>query len=161
VAPATDGLRNITGRVNRDGTVTIWAVTSTVSGNGDQGADPNKLVAITDSPSASAPAAGEQFWTVKSAGFGDVLRGVSFTPGTFDEKQCASASGASMASGPVWQNADRLAVLVRLRAARLTGGRGQALSSSTPLSAATTPIPCTGRSRSARIPLASSAVTTG
>jgi len=23
-APATDGLRNITGRVNRDGTVTIW-----------------------------------------------------------------------------------------------------------------------------------------
>ena len=28
-APATDGLRNITGRVNRDGTVTIWAITST------------------------------------------------------------------------------------------------------------------------------------
>ena len=81
-APATDGLRNITGRVNRDGTVTIWAVTSTVSGNGDQGADPNKLVAITDSPSASAPGAGEQFWTVRSAGYGEVLRGISFTPGT-------------------------------------------------------------------------------
>ena len=48
-APATDGLRNITGQVNRDGTVTIWGVTSTVSGNGDQGADPNKLVMITDS----------------------------------------------------------------------------------------------------------------
>ena len=46
--PATDGLRNITGRVNADGTVTIWAVTSTVSTNGDQGADPNKLVTITD-----------------------------------------------------------------------------------------------------------------
>jgi hypothetical protein len=46
-APATDGLRNITGRVNRDGTVTLWAVTSTVSGGGDQGADPNKVVAIT------------------------------------------------------------------------------------------------------------------
>jgi hypothetical protein len=30
-APATDGLRNITGRVNPDGTVTIWAITSTVS----------------------------------------------------------------------------------------------------------------------------------
>ncbi|MGO8960314.1 MAG: hypothetical protein ACLQFR_23520 [Streptosporangiaceae bacterium] len=81
-APATDGLRNITGRVNRDGSVTIWAITSTVSGNGDQGADPNNLVAITDSPSASAPAAGEQFWTVRSAGYGEVLRGVSFTPGT-------------------------------------------------------------------------------
>ena len=39
-SPATDGLRNITGRVNHDGTVTIWAITSTVSGNGDQGADP-------------------------------------------------------------------------------------------------------------------------
>ncbi len=49
-APATDGLRNITGRVNPNGTVTIYAITSTVSGGGDQGADPNKLVAITDNP---------------------------------------------------------------------------------------------------------------
>ena len=81
-APATDGLRNITGRVNRDGTVTIWAITSTVSGNGDQGADPNKLVAITDQPSATAPAAGESFQTVQTARYGQVLRGVSFTPGT-------------------------------------------------------------------------------
>ena len=58
-APATDGLRNITGRVNPDGTVTIWAITSTVSGGGDQGADPNKLVTITDSLCATAPARGE------------------------------------------------------------------------------------------------------
>jgi len=81
-APATDGLRNITGRVNRDGSVTVWAITSTVSGSGDQGADPNKLVTITDRPSAGAPAAGESFRTVKAAGFGQVLRGVSVTPGT-------------------------------------------------------------------------------
>jgi hypothetical protein len=81
-APATDGLRNITGRVNRDGTVTVWAVTSTVSGGGDQGADPNKLVAVTDRPPAAAPAAGESFRTVRAAGYGQVLRGVSFTPGT-------------------------------------------------------------------------------
>ena len=81
-APATDGLRNITGRVNGDGTVTIWAVTSTVSGNGDQGADPNKLVAISDSLSAAAPAPAESFATIRSAGFDEVLRGVSFTPGT-------------------------------------------------------------------------------
>ena len=47
-SPATDGLRALTGRVNRDGTATIWAVTSTVSGGGDQGADPDKLVAISD-----------------------------------------------------------------------------------------------------------------
>ena len=52
-APATDGLRNITGQVNSDGTVTIWGVTSTVSGSGDQGADPNQLVSITDQVGAT------------------------------------------------------------------------------------------------------------
>src|SRR6202020_155181 len=60
-APATDGLRNITGRVNPNGTVTIWAVTSTVSGGGDQGADPNKLVAITDELGATSLPASEAF----------------------------------------------------------------------------------------------------
>jgi hypothetical protein len=80
-APATDGLRNITGRVNRDGTATIWGITSTVSGNGDQGADPNKLVALTDRLAATT-AAGEHFTTLRTARNGEVLRGVSFTPGT-------------------------------------------------------------------------------
>jgi hypothetical protein len=80
-APATDGLRNVTGRVNGDGTVTVWAITSTVSGNGDQGADPNKLVAITDTLSATSPA-GESFTAVKAAGSAGALRGVSLTPGT-------------------------------------------------------------------------------
>jgi hypothetical protein len=80
-APATDGLRNITGRVNPNGTVTIWAVTSTVSGDGDQGADPNRLVAVTDSVRATGPG-GERFSTVRSAPARQVLRGVSFTPGT-------------------------------------------------------------------------------
>jgi len=80
-APATDGLRNITGRVNSDGTATIWAVTSTVSGSGDQGADPNKLVSITDTLSATSPGS-EIFGLVDGANFGEVLRGVSFTPGT-------------------------------------------------------------------------------
>ena len=83
-APATDGLRNITGVVNGDGTATIYAITSTVSGNGDQGADPNKLVAITDSLGAAGPTppSGESFTTVRAAGNLEVLRGVSFTPGT-------------------------------------------------------------------------------
>jgi hypothetical protein len=80
-SPATDGLRNITGRVNANGTVTIWAITSTVSGSGDQGADPNQLVTINDTISAPNPS-GETFTTVRSAGFAEVLRGVSFTPGT-------------------------------------------------------------------------------
>jgi hypothetical protein len=81
-APATDGLRNITGRVNRNGTVSIWAITSTVSGSGDQGADPNKLVEVTDSLAATSPGASEVFCTVRAAGYGQVLRGVSFTPGS-------------------------------------------------------------------------------
>ncbi len=80
--PVTDGLRNITGRVNSDGTVTIWGVTSTVSANGDQGADPNKLVTITDKLSftSASQAANESFTTLRTAVAGEVLRGVSFTP---------------------------------------------------------------------------------
>jgi hypothetical protein len=81
-SPATDGLRNLTGRVNRDGTVTIWAITSTVSGNGDQGADPNKLVMIKDRVAATTVPAGETFTTLRTARFAEVLRGVSFTPST-------------------------------------------------------------------------------
>jgi hypothetical protein len=82
--PATDGLRNLTGRVEDDGTVTIWAITSTVSGNGDTGADPDKLVITRDllKNTTAAGAASEKFVTLRSAGFGEVLRGVSFTPGT-------------------------------------------------------------------------------
>jgi hypothetical protein len=83
-APSTDGLRNIEGQVNRDGTATVWAITSTVSGNGDQGADPNRLVAITDRLANTDPtaAAKEQFSIVRQAGFAEVLRGVAFAPGT-------------------------------------------------------------------------------
>jgi hypothetical protein len=81
-APAADGLRNLTGRVNQDGTATIWVITSTVSGSGDQGADPNQLVMITDRLAATAAPAGESFAVVRTARFGEVLRGVSFTPGT-------------------------------------------------------------------------------
>jgi hypothetical protein len=42
----------------------------------------NKLVEITDPLNATAPASSESFRTVRAAGFGEVLRGVSFTPGT-------------------------------------------------------------------------------
>jgi hypothetical protein len=83
-SPATDGLRNVEGRVNPDGTVTIWAITSTVSGGGDTGADPNRLVAITDrvSNTSTSVAAKERFSIARQAGFAEVLRGVSFAPGT-------------------------------------------------------------------------------
>jgi hypothetical protein len=81
-APSTDGLRNITGRVNRNGTATIWAESSTVSGGGDEGADPNKLYMIADNLDATTLPANESFQAIDSAGFGQVFRGVSFTPGT-------------------------------------------------------------------------------
>ena len=80
--PATDGLRNLAGKVNGDGTVTLWAVTSTVSSNGDQGADPNQLVSITDvlaNTTATSPAS-EKFTILRTANAGEVLRGVSRTP---------------------------------------------------------------------------------
>ena len=89
-APATDGLRNITGRVNPDGTVSIWAVTSTVSGGGDEGADPNQLVSITDKVSATTLPSKESFHTVVAPADKTVVRGVSFTPGT-----CAPTGGGS------------------------------------------------------------------
>jgi hypothetical protein len=53
-----------------------------VSGNGDQGADPNKLVVITDNLAATSLPATESFTTIRTAGVLEVLRGVSFTPGT-------------------------------------------------------------------------------
>jgi hypothetical protein len=94
--PATDGCRNITGRHNFDGTVTIFAVTSTVSASGDQGADPNKLVKITDLvgaktlPSSNGQRGGfdsfEQFVTIRSAKAGEVLRGVTLAPEDRDRR---------------------------------------------------------------------------
>jgi len=93
-SPATDGLRNITGRVNRDGSVSIWAITSTVSGSGDQGADPNKLVMITDKLSAATLPAGERFVALRTANAGEALRGVSFTPGTGDGREEAHDRGS-------------------------------------------------------------------
>ena len=57
--PATDGLRNLTGKVNRDGTATIFAISSTISNSGDQGADTNRLVA--DRLAATSLPADEQF----------------------------------------------------------------------------------------------------
>jgi hypothetical protein len=83
-APATDGLRNITGAVV-GGYASIWSTTSTVSGNGDQGADPNQLLVVFDSIENTNPtiAAQEYFFPVDQAGYGEVLRGVSFTPGSY------------------------------------------------------------------------------
>ena len=77
-APANDGLRNLAGHVNPDGSVTLWASTATVSGSGDQGGDPNALVSITDQPAAAAPAVGEAFQTAVAPTSGTVVRGVTY-----------------------------------------------------------------------------------
>jgi hypothetical protein len=80
--PAPDGLRALTGKVNGDGTVTLYGTTSTVSAAGDTGADPNQLVTITDTLSftTAAAASAESFSVLETAPFGQVLRGVSFSP---------------------------------------------------------------------------------
>ncbi len=83
--PATGGCRNITGKHNDDGTVTIFAITSTISANGDTGADPNKLVKVTDRVSDTTLPTGDHFLghftTIRSAHAREVLRGVAFAPG--------------------------------------------------------------------------------
>jgi hypothetical protein len=94
--PATGGCRNITGRHNQDGTVTIYAITSTISANGDTGADPNKLVKVTDIlKSTTLPTSDSnhdrdgavgKFVTLRSAKAGEVFRGVAFAPGSDDDK---------------------------------------------------------------------------
>lgn len=88
--PATGGCRNITGKVNRDGTVTLYAVTSTISPSGDQGADPNKLVRVVDVLKSRTLPKGSghdnflgHFVTIRSAKAGEVLRGVAFAPSLF------------------------------------------------------------------------------
>lgn len=79
-AVTTVGLRNLTGVVNGD-QVTLWATTSTSSASGDNGADPNKVVAITDQLSATtmtAAVSAESFSTVVGPTYGTVYRGVAF-----------------------------------------------------------------------------------
>jgi hypothetical protein len=74
----TVGLRNLTGVVNSDGTVTLWATTSTSSAATDNGADPNKVVTITDQFSATTLPASETFKTLVGPTYGTAYRGVAF-----------------------------------------------------------------------------------
>jgi hypothetical protein len=78
----TVGLRNLTGVVFGD-TVTLWATTSTASASGDNGADPNKVVRITDDLRATTVTplvARESFVTIAGPTYGKVNRGVAFIP---------------------------------------------------------------------------------
>ncbi|MFZ0820028.1 MAG: hypothetical protein WAM91_08150 [Candidatus Acidiferrales bacterium] len=94
--PATGGCRNIAGRHNDDGTVTIYAITSTISANGDTGADPNKLVRVTDRVSDNSLPVGDgdhdrddrlgRFKTIRAAKAGEAFRGVTLAPRDKDNK---------------------------------------------------------------------------
>jgi uncharacterized repeat protein (TIGR01451 family) len=77
--PANNGLRNIAGQINGDGTVTLYAVTSTISGETDQGADPNEVVAITDTVSVTSLPSGESFTVLENANGLDAYRGVALS----------------------------------------------------------------------------------
>jgi hypothetical protein len=77
----TIGLRNLSGLVNKDGTVTLWAATSTSSASGDNGADPNRVVEITDEVAATAltgQVARETFRSIAGPTYGTVYRGVAY-----------------------------------------------------------------------------------
>lgn len=74
------GLRNIAGKINADGTVTIWGVTADTSASGDNGADPDEIVEITDSLAAMTLPVSEEFTTFEGPQYGVVYRGVAFDP---------------------------------------------------------------------------------
>ncbi len=99
--PATDGLRNITGKVNGDGTVSLYGVTSTVSASTDEGADSNEVVAITDtlSNTTAAQAASEQFSTIDAPVYAQVFRGVSFAPAAVPEPSSILGSLGALGFG--------------------------------------------------------------
>jgi hypothetical protein len=88
----TTGLRNMTGRVNDNGTVTIFAITAQTSTFSGGEPDPTKLVTITDRLADTHLATDDdrsrdederrldRFVTLQSSRAGEVFRGVAFAP---------------------------------------------------------------------------------
>jgi hypothetical protein len=95
-AVTTIGLRNLAGVVNDDGTVTLWATTSTSSASGDNGADPNKVVRITDRVSATTMTGGvssESFTTLAGPTYGTAYRGVAYVCAEVDPRTGVCRTG--------------------------------------------------------------------
>ena len=85
----TIGLRNLAGVVNEGGTVTLWATTATSSASGDNGADPNKVVRITDRLSATTltgDVSHETFTTIAGPTYGTAYRGVAYVCAAIDPR---------------------------------------------------------------------------
>ncbi len=95
-AVTTIGLRNLAGVVSADGAVTLWATTSTSSASGDNGADPNEVVRITDRLSATAmtgEVSRETFTTIAGPTYGTVYRGVAYVCGSIDSRTGVCRAG--------------------------------------------------------------------
>lgn len=77
----TAGLRDLTGKVNADGTVSLWAVTSTTGGYADAGASPNEIVGITDvlADTSALQVSGEDFSVFDGPQYGVRYGGVAFS----------------------------------------------------------------------------------
>ncbi len=83
VYSAVTGLRNMTGVVNSDGTVTIYAITGNTSIVSGGEPDPTSLVSLTDPLSAMSLSTSSQydtFSTLATSSVGDVFRGVALAP---------------------------------------------------------------------------------
>ncbi len=87
----TTGIRNMTGFVNWDGTVTLIAITAQFSSISGGEPDPTRLVTVTDRLSATSPPTDDhdfddlfhpigQFVTLQNSGAGEVFRGVALAP---------------------------------------------------------------------------------
>ena len=83
-----DGLRNIAGQKNADGSVTIYGTTSTVSDelSHDLGADPNQIVSITIGPNSTA--ANTSFTVLETAAAGQRFGGVALVSSYASTVEC-------------------------------------------------------------------------
>ena len=94
-----DGLRNITGERNADGSYTIFGTTSTVSDEltHDLGADPNEIVSI--SIGADSTAANTSFSVLETAAAGSRFGGVAIAPVPEPETYALLLSGLAVIVG--------------------------------------------------------------
>lgn len=94
----TDGLRNLTGQVNADGSFTLYATTSTVSNEAthDLGADPNEIVGITIG--ANSTALNTSFVTLQTADAGQRFGGLAIAPSAVPVPASAWLFGSGLLS---------------------------------------------------------------
>jgi hypothetical protein len=76
----TYGLRALTGKLNPDGTATLYALSFQYSSISKGTADPNKLVMVTDPVSAATLPTADSFSVLQVAEPGQVFRGIAWAP---------------------------------------------------------------------------------